>query len=258
MSRSGVGSRWGWTALVCAVSLILLSCLSQSSRTNPQDEGASSTNTVPSPTLAAPSTRHAPAASPSDPGSTSATSSLTTTMDTLRAALQRFDQSPPNIHGTFESGAPGEGVVLRDEVWIAWPAFRLEQRAKGGSGPLVVATSDGKRFGYRDPVSGEVGISTGLGERGFGLVPMVQYFGVPPAVCPAPDILTTESMMGRTVIHIGCDESSGWDQWIDVRTGLMLRKAVRRGEPNQADWMGYVQLEFGPQLDGGLFDPHSV
>jgi hypothetical protein len=179
-------------------------------------------------------------------------------METLRTALHRFDKSPPTIHGTFELLSQDEGMVVRDEVWVAWPAVRVKQRWKGSSRPVVIATSDGKRFGYRDPGSGEAGISRGLGGA-FMPYPMLQYFGLRQDACPAPDILRTESMMGRRVIHIGCDESNGWDQWIDLRTGLLLREAVRRQEfSHQPYWGGYVQLEFGPRLDEGLFDPHSV
>jgi hypothetical protein len=258
MSRAIVRSRWVWPTLVGAVALVLVSCLPRSSRTNAEDAGASSTGAVPSPTVAGSSTDLASPPSPSDPGAASTTSSFTTTMETLRTALHRFDQSPPTIHGTFELLSQDEGVVVRDEVWVAWPALRVKQRWKGSSGPVVIATSDGKRFGYRDPGSGEAGISRGLGGA-FMPYPMLQYFGLRQDACPAPDILRTESMMGRKVIHIGCDESNGWDQWIDLRTGLLLREAVRRQEfSHQPYWGGYVQLEFGPRLDEGLFDPHSV
>jgi hypothetical protein len=251
-----VRPRLVWTPLICFVGLVLVSCLSQPSGTDTEEVGAPSTNAAASPTVAAPST--GPGGSPGAEGSTSATSDVTTTMETMQAALQRFGQNPPTIHGVFETRAPGEGVVLRDEVWVAWPAFRVEQRSKGGSGALIVATNDGRRFGYRDPVSGEVGVSKGLGEGAFALVPMVQYLGQAPAVCATPDIHTTESMMNRTVIHIGCADSPAWDEWIDVRTGLLLRKVVRGGEPGQADWIGYVRIEFDPQFNEGLFDPHSV
>jgi hypothetical protein len=219
---------------------------------------AQGTSAAPTPSTPPPDTGGTVSASPMEQPPASGKASLAATMSDVGTALDRFKRTPPAIHATYEARTRAEGTILRDEVWVDWPAFRLVQQVKGSRKRLVIATNDGKRFGYRDPASGEVGITRDFGEGAFVLLPVLQYFGEVPAFCTSPDVMRTESILGRNSIHIGCDDTEGWDQWVDAETGLMLRRVARRPDPQGSSWAGFAKIQFDPVLDQGLFDPRSV
>jgi hypothetical protein len=70
-----------------------------------------------------------------------------------------FRTEPPVIHGIVETRARN-GDRSHIELCVDWPAFRIEETFQGEN----VVTEDGTRFGYRDPLSGDTGITRDLGE----------------------------------------------------------------------------------------------
>jgi hypothetical protein len=144
----------------------------------------------------------------------------------LGAAYAPFRTEPPVVHGIVEARARnGDGSHI--ELWVDWPAFRIEKRSEGenvGGGELVIATEDGTLFGYRD------------GKESFD----------------------RDGILGRSAIHIGCSGARGWDGWVDEATGLRLRYTVRHPDEIHEWYVGYVELAFNPSLEPSAFDPRSV
>jgi hypothetical protein len=203
----------------------------------------------------------APSGSTQTPISSSAFPTGDVTAADLEAAYARFRATPPVIHGVVETRARN-GDRSHIELWVDWPAFRIEETFEGQNvtgGELVIATEDGKRFGYRDPLSGDTGITRGFGEGAFVLGPVAQWFGEGGfQPCDGAESLKQDVILGRPAIHVGCSGAQGWDGWVDERTGLRLRYTVRHPDEIHEWFVGYVELGFAPVLDPSLFDPRSV
>jgi hypothetical protein len=178
----------------------------------------------------------------------------TTILPTLRElahARARLLTSPPTIHGVFEVENDAD-PALRWELWVQWPAFRMETTSAGG--PVTIASEDGHRFMYRD--GDEVGTSTGLGEEGAillsPLLPFADYFG------PSCDeqVLGIEERLGRQVLHVRCPEDRS-ESWIDIASGLPLASLTRDSGPGGDALAGYTSIEFDADIDPALFDASS-
>jgi hypothetical protein len=237
--------------LVAAVALT--AC--QLDRTTPTE---ASTGPTPSMTATAAPSRNSPPAPPifssvSPPGEV--------TVAELADALARFQANPPVIHGRIETKARN-GDNSRTEIWVDWPAFRFEETFTGentAGGELVVATEDGKLFGYHDPLSDGTGVTRGFGEGAFVLGPVMQWFGeAGVGDCTENVTLDRDVILDRPAIRVGCEDGQGWDVWIDDATGLRLRSTVRRPDRIHEFLVGYVDLEFDPSIDPSLFDPRSI
>jgi hypothetical protein len=140
------------------------------------------------------------------------------------------------------------------------PAFRLELTFVDEKvDPLIIATTDGRHLGYRDPATGETGITTSLGEGAWLLGPLLDEFGAAPDFpCIKEKVLGLDDVVGRPAIHVRClDESDRSDTWVDRETGLELLHTWGQ-TANGANWAGFVTIEFEPTLDPTLFDPRSV
>jgi hypothetical protein len=195
------------------------------------------------------------------PASSFATPSGAVTAADLEAAYALFRTEPPVVHGIVETRARnGDGSHI--ELWVDWPAFRIEETFEGenvGGGELVIATEDGTRFGYRDPLSGDTGVTRDFGEGAFVLGPVIQWAGEGGfRPCDGKESFDRDAILGRSAIHIGCSGARGWDGWVDEATGLRLRYTVRHPDEIHEWFVGYVELEFNPSLDPSAFDPRSV
>jgi len=204
------------------------------------------------------------AASDATPGASSGSSGSTPSSsvtaveaaDALSRARERFATDPPAIHGIFELREENEPEPIRWELWVRWPAFRVETVFQGN--PVVVATQDGERFNVRD--GDQVGTTKGLGEQGaIMLSPLVQFSvaGVPVFDCPSERILGLEEVVARSAIHVDCpDESS--ESWVDAVSGLVLQSRSVSDGPGGDTSYGYSSVEFDPELDDTLFDATTV
>jgi hypothetical protein len=186
------------------------------------------------------------------------TSSVTAvaTEDALQRARERFSTDPPAIHGVFEIHEENEQLPIRWELWVRWPAFRVETTFQGN--PVVVATQDGKRFNVRD--GDHVGTTNGLGEQGAILLsPLVQFSpaGVPVFDCPSERIVGPAVILDRPTIHVDCPENAS-ETWIDSASGLVLQSRSASEGPGGATSYGYSSIEFDPELDDTLFDATTV
>jgi hypothetical protein len=197
------------------------------------------------------------------PGSTSGAmetpSSSATSVGTegrLKRARERFLTDPPAIHGIFEVHEEGETQPIQWELWVRWPAFRVETNFQGS--PVTVATQDGERFNIRD--GNQVGTTKGLGEQGAILLsPLVQFSvaGVPVFDCPSERILGLEVVVGRPAIHVGCPDDAS-ETWVDSASGLVLESRSTSDGPGGDTSYDYRSIEFDPELDDSLFDATSV
>jgi hypothetical protein len=195
------------------------------------------------------------------PASSFATPSEAVTAADLEAAYAQFRTDPPVIHGIVETRARnGDGSQI--ELWVDWPAFRIGETFEGenvAGRELVIATQDGARFGYREPLSGDTGVTREFGEGAFVLGPVIQWAGEGGfRPCEGKESFDREALLGRSAIHIGCSGARGWDGWVDEATGLRLRYTVRHPDEIHEWFVGYVELEFNPFLDPSAFDPRSV
>jgi hypothetical protein len=240
-------------AILLALTLVLPACPteSRSSASGTSDASGSEASSivdngssVASPTTMQPST---PAALDAD----------------LASAFERFRDSPPSIHGTYEYRSERE--TIRYEMWVDWPAFRFEMSGEEHQGPgagktfeaFTVATLDGKRFGVRDPLAEGPYETTNFGEGVWVLGPILDFFGWSPMSCVKGHAIGTEVILERTTIFFRCTKFDHYDQWIDSETGLVLRQITR--EPHdEPGWLGFVDVEFEPPLEPALFDPSSV
>jgi hypothetical protein len=180
----------------------------------------------------------------------------------LEAARAEFASSPPSLHGTYEYRSERE--TLTYELWIDWPAFRVYFTAKESAAPdsepvqpLILATPDGKRFGVRDPLSGETYVTRSLGEAPWVIGPIVNFFGDPDP-CARERVVGTEQILERTAIRVHCSKFETYDTWIDRESGLVLRQILWAPSEQEPGWSGFVELEWNPPLDRGLFDPGAV
>jgi hypothetical protein len=176
--------------------------------------------------------------------------------DALRRARERFATSPPAIHGIFELREETEPEPIRWEVWVRWPAFRVETTFQGES--VTIATEDGVRFHTRE--GDQVGTTNGLGEQGAILLsPLLQFSfaGVPVLDCPSERILGLEEVVGRSTIHVDCPEDAS-ETWVDAASGLVLQSRSASDGPGGDTSYGYSSIEFDPELDDTLFDATTV
>jgi hypothetical protein len=184
----------------------------------------------------------------------------------LRVAFDRFYDDPPSFHGMYEYRSDGETYVTY-ELWVDWPAFRLSFSTTERDGPnagetldvLTMATPDGKRFGVRDARADEPYVTRSFGEGVWVLGPMLSFFGrdASPIGCIAGRGVGIETVLGRSAILVRCTHYEEQDTWVDRETGLILRQ-VMADPSEEPDWLGFVELEFDPGLDPGLFRLDSV
>ena len=184
----------------------------------------------------------------------------------LRVAFGRFYDDPPSIHGTYEYRSDGETSVSY-ELWVDWPAFRLSFSLTELEGPhagetldvLTVATPDGKRFGVRDARAEAPYVTRSLGEGVWVLGPMLSFIGpeASPLWCLDGRGVGIDTVLDRSAIVMRCTEYEAHDAWVDRETGLILRQ-VMTDSSEDPDWLGFVDLEFDPDLDSSLFDLDSV
>jgi hypothetical protein len=178
------------------------------------------------------------------------------TEDALKSAREHFLTDPPAIHGIFEVHEEKELQPIRWELWVRWPALRVETIFQGN--PVVVATQDGERFTVRE--GDQVGTSKGLGEQGaIVLSPLVQFSlaGVPVFDCPSERILGFEVAVGRPAIHVDCPEDAS-ETWVDSASGLVLKSRSASDGPGGDTSYGYRSIEFDAELDDTLFDATTV
>lgn len=178
----------------------------------------------------------------------------------LHAAKDRFLDSPPTFHGTYEYRS--DVGTLRYELWVDWPAFRVAFTAGDASSgtvgrPYVVATLDGKRFGIRDPMSRRTYMTSSLSETPWVFGPLNTFFGDPDP-CALVDAVGVDIVNGRRAIRVRCLRFDKYFMWIDRSTGLELRRVVPKPQAHAPRWSGFVHLNLGVDLDQSLFDPRRV
>jgi hypothetical protein len=169
----------------------------------------------------------------------------------LARAHTRFLSDPPSFHGLFESHEANEPQPIRWELWVRWPAFRVETIFQGAH--VIVATEDGERFTYRE--GDQVGSTHTLGEQAaIMLSPLFQFSdaGLPPIACPSEEILGVDDMLGRRAIHVACSEGS--ESWIDSESGLVLAYQASDAGAGGESSTGYSSIEFDPGFDEAVFD----
>lgn len=172
----------------------------------------------------------------------------------LARARQRLVTDPPTIHGIYEVREANEPQPLRWELWVRWPAFRVETTVQGER--AVIATVDGKLLAYRD--GDQVGTTRGLGEQGaILLTPMLQFSGLPASPCGSEQILGDEEVAGRKAIHVVCADD-GSETWIDSASGLVLASVLLDAGAAGQTSAGYTSIEFDPHLGDAVFDASTV
>jgi hypothetical protein len=163
---------------------------------------------------------------------------------------------PPAIHGFFEVREENEPQPIRWELWVRWPAFRVETTFQGE--PVTIATEDGERFNVRE--GDQVGTTRDLGEQGAILLsPLVQFSvaGIPVFDCPSEQILGVEEVVGRPAIHVDCPEDAS-ETWVDSESGLVLESRSSGDGPSGDTSYGYRSIEFDPRLDDAVFDATTL
>jgi hypothetical protein len=178
------------------------------------------------------------------------------TVEALMAARERLVTAPPKFHGVYELQEANEPEGLRWEVWVRWPAFRVETTDQGG--PLVLATLDGKLISYRQ--GDEVGTSNGFeGPGAIVLGPPVFQLMVreaPHLPCDDEEIRGIEEVAGRPTIHVICPHE-GSESWVDSVTGLILARFNESTGPGGDGTGRFTWIEFAPDLDDAMFDATS-
>jgi hypothetical protein len=181
--------------------------------------------------------------------------------EALELARDRFVETPPSLQGRYEYRSDGSTISF--DVWVEWPAFRLEMSMRGEDGsdaesmdPIVLVTLDGERFGVRDPRAGEPYVTDSLGEEAWLIGPVASYYGELD-LCASEEVERPVELFGRDALLVRCSDG-GYDTWVDRETGLVLRRLDLQPAPGQPRWSGFTEIEFDPAVSQELFEPASV
>jgi hypothetical protein len=170
----------------------------------------------------------------------------------LAQARARFFTDPPTIHGVFELVYEEDPEPVRWELWVRWPAFRVETTFEGE--PVTFASEDGEVFTSRDDDG--VGTGTGFDETGAILLAPLYPFGTMPGIdfpCVDERVLGIQERLGRPVFHVRCPDDRS-ETWIDVASGLPLAYLEHDTGPSGDGLNRYTSIEFDADIDPALFD----